>query len=192
MKNLIKELKISSVEIQHLLRAWIAISVAFAIVLGGVDSFMSLIILSGLTVGIGFLFHEMAHKFVAQRYNCFAEFRADNTMLVLMILMSFTGFLFAAPGAVIIHGNVTKRRNGIISVAGPMTNFVLAGIFLGLMFTQFKAIASFGAQVNAFLGLFNLLPFGNIDGKKVFDWDKRIYAGTAIIGVILLFLSLNL
>ena len=119
-----------------------------------------MILLSGFTVGIGFLLHEIAHKFVAQKYNCWAEFRADNKMLILMILMSFMGFLFAAPGAVMIQGNITKRRNGIISIAGPATNMGLAVIFLAIFFfTPFKLLGFFGAQVNTFIGLFNLLPF---------------------------------
>ena len=35
-------------------------------------------VVSILTIGVGFLFHEIAHKLVAQRYGCWAEFRIWN------------------------------------------------------------------------------------------------------------------
>jgi Zn-dependent protease len=178
----------SKIEKKELFKAWFAISIAFTIMIkGNGDSFLSLLLLSGFTVGVGFLLHEIAHKFVAQRYNCIAEFRSDNKMLIIMILLSFMGFLFAAPGAVIIQGNITKKRNGIISLAGPLTNFGLTIIFLIILFfTEFKTLGFLGAQINTFLGLFNLLPFGNIDGKKVLDWNKNIYFIILFVGVILL------
>ena len=193
MKKLYQSFKISKIEKEHLLKAWIAISIAFALVLrDGETSFISLVILSGVTVGIGFLFHELAHKLVAQKYNCWAEFRADNSMLIMMLLMSFVGFLVAASGAVMIHGNITKRRNGIISLAGPATNFALAILFILLIFTPLAPIGVFGAYINSFLGLFNMIPFLNFDGKKILAWNKPIYISSLIIGVLLLIISIRL
>ena len=87
-------------------------------------------LISLFTAGIGFLLHELAHKFVAQYYGCEAEFRSMDQMLYFAVGLSlFVGILFAAPGAVMIAGGVTRKENGIISVAGPLTNYVLAGIF---------------------------------------------------------------
>ncbi|PLW80886.1 metalloprotease [Candidatus Woesearchaeota archaeon] len=193
MKKLYQNFKISKIESGHLLKAWIAISIAFALVLrDGETSFISLVFLSGLTVGVGFLFHELAHKLVAQKYNCWAEFRADNSMLIMMLLMSFVGFLFAAPGAVMIHGNITKKRNGIISLAGPATNFILAILFILLIFTPLAPIGVFGAYINSFLGLFNMIPFLNFDGKKILAWNKPIYISTLVTGVVLLIISIKL
>ena len=86
------QIKFSKIEIRDLAKAWIVISIAFAIVLSGgifgVD-FLLNVILAAITVGTGFLFHELGHKFVAQKYGCFAEFRADNYMLFLAIIISF-------------------------------------------------------------------------------------------------------
>ena len=59
-----------------------------------------------LTVGIGFILHEMAHKFTAIRYGYWAEFRKDNSMLLVAVaLASLVGFVFAAPGATVIYTN---------------------------------------------------------------------------------------
>jgi len=46
------------------------------------------------------------------------------------LLFSLFGFIIAAPGAVFIRGMITRERNGKISLAGPMTNIVLAILFL--------------------------------------------------------------
>lgn len=188
-----KKFHFSELEKKELFKAWVAISFAFSIMMGGFSNFYSFIIMSAFTVGVGFLFHEIAHKFAAQKYNCWAEFRADNKMLFLMILMSFMGVLFAAPGAVMIHGNITKRRNGIISMWGPLTNFILAIIFLVIFFfTSFKTLGFFGAYINSILGMFNMIPFMNIDGKKILVWNKGVYYSMVSLGVVLVFISFNI
>ena len=131
------KLKTSKTEIDHLWKAWLAISIAFAIVLGGGFSvslfsfkFLLNIIFAAFTVGIGFLLHELSHKLTAQHFGYWSEFRANFQMLFLMIVMSFLGFVFAAPGATMIAGRVEKNKYGIISAAGPVINIFLAFIFL--------------------------------------------------------------
>ncbi len=175
---------ISRAEQKELLKAWLAISLAFAIVMGGLSSKLAAVFLiSALTVGLGFLAHELAHKFVAQRYGCRAEFVADNSMLFIAVLTSLFGFVLAAPGAVMISGHVTAERNGKISLAGPLANFIIAGLFLftGLL-GLFPIVSSYGFTINAWLGLFNLIPFGNFDGIKILRWNKAAYIGMAAAG----------
>lgn len=196
---MLKHMKWSKIELIDLFKAWLAISIAFAIVIRkgeGIISleFINLIILSAITVGIGFLLHELAHKAVAQKYQLWAEFRASNSMLVIAILFSLLlHIVFAAPGAVIIRGGfINKRRMGIISIAGPLTNFTLAIIFLivSIFTTEFiQLIAIYGASINAWLGLFNLIPFGPFDGRKIFIWDKKAYFLALTAGIILFILA---
>src|SRR3989344_6599798 len=137
MYNKKKNIYFSRDELRHLFWAWIGISIAFGNIIryspdiesaniSGMSPFVVGFILSAITVGLGFLIHELCHKFVAQRYGLAAEFRASFFMLVLAILMSFAGFVFAAPGAVLIMGNPNRKQNGLISVAGPISNIVLA------------------------------------------------------------------
>jgi Zn-dependent protease len=184
-------------EIKDLLKAWIAISLVIAYLnfLGLLDienmSFFSKIIIAAATIGIGFLFHEIAHKIAAQRYGCFAEFRASNFMLVIAFIMALIGFPFIifAPGAVIIAGPAGKKRNGIISFVGPATNFALAIIFFMLSFyfveESLTKIFNFGGLVNTSIGLFNLIPLGVLDGKKILNWNKIAYYSLLAIGILL-------
>lgn len=143
----------------------------------GIVEFLSIYL---ITIGSGFILHELAHKLMAQYYGYVSEFRGDFLMMIFALLLAFTGITFLAPGAVMILANrITKRQNGIISMAGPLTNFVLAIVFIiiGLISTSsfFINLAAVGVSVNGFLGMFNMLPIWVLDGKKVLEWNKPIY-----------------
>lgn len=196
-------MKFTKRETKDLFFAGIMISLAFAILLsgglstlteiGGVGFFIVFVI-AFFTAGIGFLLHELMHKYVAQKYNLFAEFRASYKMLWLAIAFSFFGFIFAAPGAVYIHGFITKERNGKISLAGPMTNIVLALIFLICIFVfntneMLSVLFSFGLTINSLLAAFNMIPAMPFDGAKIIAWDKKFYWITLILGIGLFVLS---
>jgi Zn-dependent protease len=192
----------SNEELRDLVIAWIFISLAFAIVrTSGNDAgmynyfnkeFLVMILISAFTVGIAFLFHELAHKVVAQRYHCWAEFRADYYMLIIALFMSFLGFVFIAPGAVIIFGHINKRQNGIISLAGPLTNIIIAIIMLPLFFLGLSGfwleIVVSGYIINAWLALFNMIPLWNFDGRKILAWSKIAYFTTLIVAAFLVFI----
>src|SRR3989344_6801471 len=116
----------SATEIKDLLISWLIITAIFTILFTrsaiSAQTIISNFIVSAVTVGAGFLLHEMGHKFMAQRYRCFAEYRADIRMLLFALLISFTGIVFIAPGAVMISGHVDTRKNGIISMMWPLIN----------------------------------------------------------------------
>lgn len=181
-------------ELKDIIKAWAAISLAFAIVLYGGPKFeigfLLSFMVSGATVGVGFLFHELAHRTVARYYGCKAFFKADPVMLIIAIVCSFFGFIFAAPGAVYILGYAGVSRTGKISISGPLTNIVLSALFFPLIFATHPYIAmigTYGHMINAWLAAFNLIPFGFFDGKKIFKWNKLIWGATLAAAIILLF-----
>lgn len=193
-------MKFSDKEKKDLFFAGVMISLAFAILLsGGLGGILSLgfyivFVIAFFTAGIGFLFHELMHKYVAQSYGLFAEFKAYYKMLWLAILLSFFGFIIAAPGAVYIKGNITKEKNGKISVAGPVTNIILGILFLILLFALrpegiFKAFLGFGLTINSLLAAFNMIPAVPFDGSKVIAWNKKVYFITLILAIGLFALS---
>ena len=124
----------SAIERVDLLKAWLATSIAFGIYFtigekGLTDItfpvFMASIMFAGITAGVGFLSHELCHKWAASRFGVHSEFRSNDTMLVISIVIAFLGVIFAAPGAVQIYHPITKKENGIISAAGPLANILL-------------------------------------------------------------------
>lgn len=187
-------------ELVDLAAAWIALSVAFAIFLNpglapallrgrGVDPGLvgAVLTASGLTVGVGFLLHELGHKLLAVHYHQVAVFRANYGMLALAILAALAGWLFAAPGAVHHRGRLTDRQRGLIALAGPATNVGLAVGFLGLTalpLGPLAAVGPLGVAVNVLLAGFNMLPVGPLDGRTVLGWSTAAYlvAATVTIG----------
>ena len=55
------------------------------------------------------------------------EFRGSQGLAFGVLLAALLGFLFMAPGAVMVAGVVTRRQNGHIAVAGPLVNL---GLFI--------------------------------------------------------------
>lgn len=178
-------------ELKHLGIAWLALGVAFTLFLEGgflrqqpirppdVAELGRVFLLSMITVGAGFLLHELAHKVTAVRFGQVAAFRAEYNMLVLAVLSGLAGFLIAAPGAVYHRGHITVRQNGLVAVAGPLTNLALAAVFLPLFVLGWGLIADigrWGLLVNVFLAAFNMIPFGPLDGKTVITWSKPVFA----------------
>jgi len=193
-------MKFSIKEKKDLFFAGIMISLAFAILLsgglGGIlsSNFYIVFVIAFFTAGTGFLLHELMHKYIAQSYNLFAEFRAYYKMLWMAIAFSFFGFILAAPGAVYIRGNINKEKNGKISVAGPLTNLVLGFLFLIFLLILnpegiFRLFLKFGLTINSLLAAFNMIPVLPFDGAKVLAWNKKIYTITIILAVGLFFLS---
>lgn len=194
-----KKIRFSKKEIQDLLIAMVIISFAFAfslsasgIGLGGIDwAFFPLaLLISFLAIGTGFILHEMGHKVLAIRYGAWAEFRAWWMGLIMALMMAvLVGIVFAAPGAVYISGNVTEEQNGKISAIGPMINVLFAAIFFPLVFVTtgiFLTICFFIYQINAFLGAFNLIPIGPLDGAKVLKWNVGVFIALFVAAIALL------
>ncbi|NHN49029.1 metalloprotease [Halostella sp. JP-L12] len=177
-------MQFSSRELLDLGAAWVALGVAFtfffepaarAMDVGAIASFLPV---SMGTVGVAFLLHELAHKVVAVRFGQIAEFRADYGMLFVAIMSGLAGFLFAAPGAVHHRGRITLRENGLISLAGPVTNILLMAPFGALALSGVDAlvgVGTLGVGINGFLAAFNMIPYGPLDGKTVLKWNKAVY-----------------
>lgn len=195
--------KFTSREIRDIIISMLVIAGVFAYIFTiyrGYDiiTFINVIPITLIAVGFGFVFHELAHKFVAIKYGFFAEYKVWPGGLILAIVTALFGFVFAAPGAVYIHGeHITREENGKISIAGPLTNIILAFLFVGLEFISppssiFSEIGVLGFTVNSFLALFNLIPFSILDGAKVFKWNPIIWALTASITFLMVLSSMGI
>lgn len=198
--------KIYSQEIKDLVLADIVLTLAFAFVFGGGTSqiirsplsFLSLVSISFIAVSLSFVLHELMHKFVAQRFGAIAAFKTSLNGLLITVVTSFFGFLIGIPGATVIYTDrFTKREDGIVSLAGPLTNFVIFGIFFVIGFLLFpnfistipsglnalamqtggylQNLVTFVLYISLLLAFFNMLPIFPLDGSKVLRWNIGVY-----------------
>jgi Zn-dependent protease len=191
-------------EIRDMALSAVVLAAAFGIALSGglfgevnTNILAENFLMALLAVSLSFILHELGHRTFARRYGCFAEYQMWPFGLLLALLMSATGFVFAAPGAVVIHpkidmwGNIqqlSKKKIGIISISGPLINLALAGIFAAAYLALPLQVFLMAITINIWLDLFNAIPFPPLDGSKIFYWDKRIWAALFVC-TIALFIS---
>ncbi len=178
---------------------------AFGIALAGgykalftVSDLKTIVIQSIIVVFFAFVFHELAHRMLARRYGFHAVYHMWMPGLFVSIIGGLLGFIIAAPGGVVLEFNGTsedaRKKVGLISLIGPVVNMALSLVFLGLAMGLVKYLDStvvetrwlsalnliwgvfiIGIEINSWLAVFNLLPFGSFDGFKVFSWSKKIW-----------------
>ena len=199
--------KFTSSEVRDLIIAFFVISLCFAILYAGRDfsGIITMLPIVMVGVGLGFILHELGHKFVSMKYGYWAEFKLWPQGLIFALVSSFFGFVFAAPGAVYTYANhITEEINGKISIAGPIVNIVLALAFLAVATIIYPSafysgtaalifiVCSLGFSINSFLAAFNLIPIGNLDGSKVLTWNFGIWIITIAVAGILTLLSMTI
>ena len=146
---------------------------------------LNLAILS-IAFTLSFLLHELAHKFAAQYFHLWAEFRVTMQGALITLISMFLPFKLISPGAVMIVGSGTRETVGKTAIAGPVTNIILSTVCI-LIAALTGDLFMVVAFINAFLAVFNLIPFGIMDGLKVFRWNKPIWATVFAASVVLTF-----
>lgn len=150
-------------------------------------AYLGLFGLSVVLVVLSFMLHELGHKLVAQNAGLWSEYRMFPMGLVITLVTSMIGFLFAAPGAVYIAGNMDVKTNGRVSIAGPAVNVALAavGILGTVAFNGTSLLVPFFllAVLNSFLAVFNLLPIPPLDGSKIMKWNVIIWGCMIAVAV---------
>jgi len=190
-------MRFSDAEKRDLIKAWVVISLAVAVAeIGGVPTVLPIVIrvfvIYALTVGTSLLAHEvLGHKFLAQRLGLFAEFCADDALLAISLLSALLGFVFIAPGAVVVSGVTRIDTYGKVAAAGPAVNIILA-LFFGVLHRMGICFVAEGVDlvvlscgVNAWFALFNMIPVGLWDGAKVYAWDKRVWGVLTAVAALL-------
>jgi Zn-dependent protease len=172
-------LRFSKTEILHLSIATILVTVVGFTLYGGLRfrwDFLTIFISA-------FILHELGHKFLAQFYRAWAEFRVllYGAVITAVSALPFFPFKFIAPGAVMVSGNLTIGRYGKVSLIGPLTHlamgtgFIVAYLIMTSTLDIGNPILVIGARFNGFLAFFNLIPFMGLDGQTIFGWNKIVW-----------------
>lgn len=170
----------SKKEIKHLIiGALIVLGVGFSYGIGSSLGGNALLILSSLAIILtsSFFIHELAHKITAQKCGLWSEFRLTTWGTLMTIFTMMLPFKLISPGAVMVSGNAKMSDIGKTSIAGPLTNIILSAVFLfaAIVPNYYSIIFSIGAFINGYIAVFNLIPFGILDGLKIYTWNKMIW-----------------
>jgi Zn-dependent protease len=121
------------------------------------------------------ILHEMGHKFIGLALGIPSTFHIFWSGLGLGVLLKIINapFLILAPGYVSIGASATPLQHAGIAAAGPLVNLAL---WLGAAYylkthknlkREKMMLLAFTAQINKILFIFNLIPFGPLDGAHV-------------------------
>lgn len=113
------------------------------------------------------LLHELSHSFMSQRYG--------------IPVKSITLFIFGGVSDISKEPKSAYKEFSI-AIVGPITSFLLSGIFTILLFslkgfeftsfdnlqlTRIEAIMLYGVFLNLLLGIFNMIPAFPLDGGRI-------------------------
>lgn len=196
--------RFSRIEITHLIISMFVLTIAFSFALSSnnlldgfevgfdLENMPFYLFLSFIGILTAFFFHELAHKFMAQKYGLWSEFRMFPMGLLLALFLGVVaGFVFAAPGAVMFRGDTRTFETGRIAASGPLANIVIASITLPLYLYVFYessilgVVVGFICFINALLATFNLLPLGPLDGTKIIRWNVNVWIILFIVAIVL-------
>lgn len=178
-------------EITHLaIGALLVILVGFSLM--GYNFRLHPLILAVYAVGFAasFLLHELGHRAYARSHGLHARFRLDpfGALLTLITAIPFIPFKIIAPGAVVISGITSIEVLGMTALVGPIINLALSAAFVisGFIIRSLSPILFPLGILNAFIALFNLIPLGELDGRKVLAWSPARWIIALILSIILL------
>ncbi len=173
-----RSLRFSKIETRHLLVGTALVAAAGATFFIGSSFTLAGLIIAIALFSAGFILHELAHKYVAQGYGLWAEFRLSLMGALLTAISILSPLKFIAPGAVMISGSVDRERMGRTAIAGPIVNIIIAAVLISLVPVAsgwlLEALLA-GAAINSFLAVFNLIPFAIFDGQKVYAWNRKFW-----------------
>ncbi|MHC4376664.1 MAG: site-2 protease family protein [Planctomycetota bacterium] len=177
----------------------------------------------GLALVIAFVIlslslHEAAHAWAANAqgdptarlqgrmtWNPLVHIDPWMTLILPTLSLLFLGFLFGGARPVPVNPSNFKnphRANALVAIAGPLSNFLLALVFMGawilvLTLTDYEgnqllpAVLRASALANVILAVFNLIPLPPLDGSRVVRWlmpseARRSYDQLEPLGFVIL------
>ncbi|MCD6195551.1 MAG: site-2 protease family protein [Staphylothermus sp.] len=180
-------------------------SIVIALVFGSSElfygSYMKFLLVSLIAI-IAVIPHELAHRWSARRLGCYSRYVLSpiGLLLTLITAIPFIPIKVIMPGFTLVISPyhdpyINKRINGIVSIAGPITNLVFASISLFILALLIKQglinilLIYFlynNTLINSWVALFNLLPVPPLDGSKIISWKPLLWIISFALSIMML------
>lgn len=152
-----------------------------------------------MIIFLSFILKQIIHKIVAKKLQCTTTYKLHIPFFIfglwLMILKPVLGLAFLVVGSIEIAPykfgrwgiklvKLTPYDLGVITLAGVMINLLIAYTFLFIETDIAKTIV----RINSMLVIFNMIPFPQFDGSKIFMWTIWGWFFISLLGIIPLLL----
>jgi len=150
---------------------------------------------SMMVVGPAVILHEFGHKIAAIALGFPSRFHGIITgggivwigaAVGLILRLVCAPFMFLIPGYVApayegAWAGISAGQMSFIAFMGPAVNLALFFVFWGLLksdkYPKWNRLFYISRLVNGFLFVLNMLPFGPLDGAKVFSGLRTVLFG---------------
>jgi len=157
-----------------------------------------------IIVAIAVVLHEVGHKLASLYVGMRSEYQMWPTGLLIGILFTFISngkWYIVLPGGILLHHMAIQRlghfryglnyfTQGMLAVAGPMANLILATFFKTLsLFGVFPEFFDTMTFINLYYAVFTMLPLPRLDGIHLFFATRLIYVFFygSLLGYIILY-----
>lgn len=113
----------------------------------------------------GLLFDPLG--FLRMALLCSAVHEAGHILAYILCTHRLPKLTLRLGGAALSGTNLPPGQELLVLCAGPLANFVMAGVLYGMALYRARYGVYFLAAVSLCMGLYNLLPFGVLDGARI-------------------------
>jgi Zn-dependent protease len=131
--------------------------------------------------GMATVAHELSHRFFAHRWQSDSEFQFWGLGTVMMLVTAWLfGNVFSKPSRTLTSStdHLTSEQGVLVAIAGPLANivFALASLLLLPLGGVLTLIGQAGFSMNLLSCVYDLVPVVPMDGKRLFAYNKIIWA----------------
>jgi hypothetical protein len=140
-----------------------------------------LIVLYLVTACIVTGLHDLTHRYFAFKYKAVTEYQFWGLGFIAMFATAFLfGQLYGMPARTLVNKakDLKPEESAIVYGSGPVVSFAASLIFLALAFFggPLASVGVMGVSMNLLSATYSLMPFKNMDGNKLYSYNKLYWA----------------
>jgi hypothetical protein len=160
--------------------AALALAVAYVVAKKAVLT-PDLIVLYLVTACVVTGLHDFTHRYFAFKYKAVTEYQFWGLGFVAMFATAFFfGLMYGMPARTLVNNakDMKPKDLAIVYGSGPLVSFAAALVFLALALFggPLAGVGVMGVSMNLLSATYSLMPFKNMDGNKIYTYNKLYWA----------------
>jgi Zn-dependent protease len=139
------------------------------------------IVVAGLAMSV----HDLAHRFAAWKLGAVSEYKfwAWGAIGMFVTAIPF-GVVYSSPSRLAIKDEekLEPKKQALIFLAGPLVSVAMFAAFMAVttLGGRWATIGLVGAAMNLLAATYAMMPFRFLDGHKVYQWRKAVWAAAFV------------